>query len=65
MSAKQLLICPFCGAGQGEIGSRITYRRKRGAVHFEPQGEFQLDCYGCGKSSIFKRSPNGDLIFVR
>jgi hypothetical protein len=72
MLDNQILRCPHCGVGQGEIGSKITYRRKRGAIHFDPtcpickhDGEFQLDCHYCGKSSIFKRSPNGDLLLIK
>lgn len=64
MTEPNILRCPNCGVGQGEIGSRITYRRKRGAIHFEPQGEFQLDCYNCGEISFFKRSPLGELLKI-
>jgi len=65
MPETKILKCPHCGAGQGEIGSKITYRRKRGAVHFELQGEFQIDCYGCFKSRVFKKSLDGDLVLIK
>jgi transcription elongation factor Elf1 len=46
---KQLITCPHCGAGQGEIeGNKITYKRKGGAVTFKSCGGTKIKCYGCG-----------------
>jgi hypothetical protein len=64
--SKELLKCFYCEVSQGMIYSfKITYSRKKGAVHFEPLGELRLDCYSCGKSSYFKRNTEGKLINIK